>query len=343
MAAHALAQLLERGGQRRQLGQGGGHAPMMTDRRGRCEATAAGRPRLAARRRRTIPSLSPGPEGAGAPSTIECPCPSTASTCVVCPPTGWPSVLPRPPAEETFPSDAVRAILDEVRAGGDEAVRALTRRFDGVDVDALRVPRRGPRRRPGRARPRPAGRARGGLRPDPRLPPPRAGAGRRLRERRGRGPTPAPARGAGRAVRPGGTGALSLDRAHVRRPGPGGRRGRARAVRAARARRRHRGRDPGGRGHRRHRRGLPRGRGPGRRGHGLRHRVDPAASTSSSAPATATWPRPSARCRGWWASPRPSPGPPRWWWSPTTTPRWRGPPSTSWSRPSTAPTAWPGW
>jgi histidinol dehydrogenase len=48
--------------------------------------------------------------------------------------------LPRPPAEESFPSDAVRAVLAEVRTGGDEAVRALTRRFDGVDVDTLRVP-----------------------------------------------------------------------------------------------------------------------------------------------------------------------------------------------------------
>jgi histidinol dehydrogenase len=49
-------------------------------------------------------------------------------------------VLPRPPAEESFPSDAVRAVLAEVRSGGDEAVRALTRRFDGVDIDTLRVP-----------------------------------------------------------------------------------------------------------------------------------------------------------------------------------------------------------
>ncbi len=47
--------------------------------------------------------------------------------------------LPRPPAEQTFPSDEVRAILDEVRIGGDEAVRALTRRFDGIEVGALRV------------------------------------------------------------------------------------------------------------------------------------------------------------------------------------------------------------
>ena len=50
------------------------------------------------------------------------------------------AALPRPPAEESFPSDAVRAILAEVRTAGDEAVRALTRRFDGVDIDTLRVP-----------------------------------------------------------------------------------------------------------------------------------------------------------------------------------------------------------
>jgi histidinol dehydrogenase len=48
--------------------------------------------------------------------------------------------LPRPPVEETFPSEAVRAVLEEVRAGGDEALRALTARFDGVVIDTLRVP-----------------------------------------------------------------------------------------------------------------------------------------------------------------------------------------------------------
>jgi histidinol dehydrogenase len=48
--------------------------------------------------------------------------------------------LPRPPVEDTFPSEAVRAVLEEVRVGGDEAVRALTARFDGVVVDTLRVP-----------------------------------------------------------------------------------------------------------------------------------------------------------------------------------------------------------
>jgi histidinol dehydrogenase len=50
------------------------------------------------------------------------------------------AALPRPGAGQTFPSEEVRAVLDEVRAGGDAAVRALTRRFDGVDIEALRVP-----------------------------------------------------------------------------------------------------------------------------------------------------------------------------------------------------------
>jgi len=50
------------------------------------------------------------------------------------------AAVPRPPAGAAFPTEAVRAVLDEVRAGGDAAVRALTARFDGVDVDELRVP-----------------------------------------------------------------------------------------------------------------------------------------------------------------------------------------------------------
>ena len=50
-------------------------------------------------------------------------------------------VLPRPRVEDAFPTEAVRAVLDEVRAGGDGAVRALTARFDGVDIDVSRVPR----------------------------------------------------------------------------------------------------------------------------------------------------------------------------------------------------------
>jgi len=50
------------------------------------------------------------------------------------------AALPRPPAEDAFPSEAVRVVLDAVRAGGDEAVREMTRRFDGVEIDTLRVP-----------------------------------------------------------------------------------------------------------------------------------------------------------------------------------------------------------
>jgi histidinol dehydrogenase len=50
------------------------------------------------------------------------------------------AVLPRPATETVFPSGEVRAVLDEVRVGGDAALRALTSRFDKVDIDALRVP-----------------------------------------------------------------------------------------------------------------------------------------------------------------------------------------------------------
>jgi histidinol dehydrogenase len=49
------------------------------------------------------------------------------------------AATPRPPAETSFPSTQVRAILEEVRLGGDAAVRNLTQRFDGVALDALGV------------------------------------------------------------------------------------------------------------------------------------------------------------------------------------------------------------
>lgn len=48
--------------------------------------------------------------------------------------------LPRPAERGAVPVEAVRAILAEVRTGGDAALRALTARFDGVSVDDLRVP-----------------------------------------------------------------------------------------------------------------------------------------------------------------------------------------------------------
>jgi histidinol dehydrogenase len=50
-------------------------------------------------------------------------------------------LLPAPDvADDATATDSVRRILAEVRAGGDEAVRALTERFDGVRIDDLRVP-----------------------------------------------------------------------------------------------------------------------------------------------------------------------------------------------------------
>ncbi|MGH9165187.1 MAG: histidinol dehydrogenase [Acidimicrobiales bacterium] len=52
----------------------------------------------------------------------------------------WQATLPRPKAAASPPVDAVRAILAEVRAGGDAAVRDCTRRFDGVELGELRVP-----------------------------------------------------------------------------------------------------------------------------------------------------------------------------------------------------------
>jgi histidinol dehydrogenase len=50
-------------------------------------------------------------------------------------------LLPAPEmVDDTAATDAVRRILAEVQTGGDEAVRALTERFDRVGVDDLRVP-----------------------------------------------------------------------------------------------------------------------------------------------------------------------------------------------------------
>jgi histidinol dehydrogenase len=48
--------------------------------------------------------------------------------------------LPRPVDEQDRSSAAVAAILEDVRAGGDGALRQLTARFDGVEIDELRVP-----------------------------------------------------------------------------------------------------------------------------------------------------------------------------------------------------------
>jgi histidinol dehydrogenase len=48
--------------------------------------------------------------------------------------------LPRPPSQTEPPVDDVRAVLAEVRERGDDALRDLTERFDGVRIDDLRVP-----------------------------------------------------------------------------------------------------------------------------------------------------------------------------------------------------------
>ncbi len=47
--------------------------------------------------------------------------------------------LPRPTIDADAPLASVRALLDEVRRGGDQAVRELTERFDGVTVERARV------------------------------------------------------------------------------------------------------------------------------------------------------------------------------------------------------------
>ena len=52
----------------------------------------------------------------------------------------WRARLPRPEAARNLPVEAVQSILRQVRAGGDDAVRELTERFDGVRIDDLRVP-----------------------------------------------------------------------------------------------------------------------------------------------------------------------------------------------------------
>jgi histidinol dehydrogenase len=48
--------------------------------------------------------------------------------------------LPRPKVQVEPPIDEVRALLADVRARGDVALRELTARFDGAEVDDLRVP-----------------------------------------------------------------------------------------------------------------------------------------------------------------------------------------------------------
>ncbi|WP_419841049.1 histidinol dehydrogenase [Candidatus Poriferisodalis sp.] len=58
---------------------------------------------------------------------------------------GLEHLLPPPNEAVSVPRDAVRQIIDQVRQGGDRAVRELTTRFDGVPLDHIyeaRVPER---------------------------------------------------------------------------------------------------------------------------------------------------------------------------------------------------------
>jgi histidinol dehydrogenase len=48
--------------------------------------------------------------------------------------------LPRPAAADHPPTEAVREIIAQVRAGGDAALRELTNRFDQVSIEEIRVP-----------------------------------------------------------------------------------------------------------------------------------------------------------------------------------------------------------
>ncbi len=50
------------------------------------------------------------------------------------------AALARPASDDAGVLDAVRAILDDVRTRGDDALREYTERFDGCRVDELRVP-----------------------------------------------------------------------------------------------------------------------------------------------------------------------------------------------------------
>ncbi len=52
----------------------------------------------------------------------------------------WDPLLARPAADAAALESRVRPLLDRVRAEGDRALLDLTRRFDGVELDGIRVP-----------------------------------------------------------------------------------------------------------------------------------------------------------------------------------------------------------
>jgi histidinol dehydrogenase len=51
----------------------------------------------------------------------------------------WPEILARPQTDTGSLEGSVREIVDAVRQGGDDAIRSFTKRFDGVDINELRV------------------------------------------------------------------------------------------------------------------------------------------------------------------------------------------------------------
>ena len=51
------------------------------------------------------------------------------------------SLLDRGPADEPQLRDQVRGLLNQVRTDGDDALRAMTKKFDGVELETLEVPR----------------------------------------------------------------------------------------------------------------------------------------------------------------------------------------------------------
>ena len=326
-AAHPAQQLLEGGGDGRQLGEGA---------HGRRAIGEDGMPRCL---------LHEVPPDAGVPSDASMPVQLQRLDLRGVHGDVGPR-LPRPDVDRRRPGGR------GARPSWPRSARAVTppsgrctERFDGVALDDLRVPaaeidaalaglraacsaRRW--RRPGR-RSSPTTGAQ--LQPDSRY------------ERDGRGGQgAAPAGRPGRALRARRPGPVPVHGPDDGHPGPRRRCRRGGAVRPARPGRCRQRPDPRRRRPRRRRRGVPHRRGPGHRRHGLRHRDAPRRSTSSSAPATPTSPSPSARSpsRAGSACRRPSPGRPRWSWWPTPPRRSTSPPSTSSSRPSTAPTGWPG-
>ena len=248
------------------------------DRSRRCDAPRPGGPpqgRVQGRRRRS-------------PGTIGCSCLSPVLDLRGVPAAEL-AAAPAAPAGRGQPSrrEVVRPSSTRCAPGATTPLRALTRRFDGVERRRpCGCPRRGSARRRRGLDPAPARRPGAGLRPG--SSPTTATSRRPSADFENDGVVVRHLRAAGgprRALRPRWPGPVSLDRAHVRRPGHGGRGGRARPVRAPRARRRaSRPRPwrppPSPASTRSTGWAAPRPIG----GHGLRHRVDPRRSTSSPGP-----------------------------------------------------------